>query len=147
LGAPSAASGAESKRSKKAGPPDPTISAPPAPASSSSRRSGAAAASNAARGSGSRTFSPSAPSGSASAASASPGSPSTDVRRLAYFSWKGYGVVSPSDGGKEADLTAFSTQAPVGVPANLPVTVADVTLPLLPMTTLTIAIPWTLNSL
>jgi hypothetical protein len=66
---------------------------------------------------------------------------------LAYFSWKGYGVVRPSEGGKAADLTAFSTQAPVGVPANLPVTVADVTLPLLPMTTVTIAIPWTLNSL
>ena len=40
-----------------------------------------------------------------------------------YFSWNGYGVVNPSDGGKPADLTAFSTQEPVGVPANLPPTV------------------------
>ena len=47
--------------------------------------------------------------------------------------------------GSSAILTAFSTHAPVGVPANLPVTVADVTWPLLPMTTLTIAMPGTLN--
>jgi len=66
---------------------------------------------------------------------------------LLYRRTKGYCVVRPSDGGKAADLTAFSTQPPVGVPANLPVTVAEVTLPLLPMTMLTIAIPPTLNSL
>jgi hypothetical protein len=59
----------------------------------------------------------------------------------AYLSWNGYGVVKPSDGGKTADLTAFSTQEPVGVPANLPDTVALETLPLLPMTTFTIAMP------
>jgi hypothetical protein len=67
--------------------------------------------------------------------------------RSAYLSWNGYGVDSPSDGGKLADLTAFSTQPPVGVPANLPVTVADEILPFLPMTTFTIAIPGTLYSL
>ena len=57
----------------------------------------------------------------------------------------GYGVLRPSDGGKEADFTAASTQPPVGVPVNFPVTVADETLPLLLMTTLTIAMPGTLN--
>src|SRR4051812_23941903 len=62
----------------------------------------------------------------------------------AYLSWNGYGVLRPSDGGKLAVLTAFSTQEPVGVPANLPVTVAVETFPFLPMTTFTIAIPGTL---
>src|SRR5450432_2755324 len=80
---------------------------------------------------------------------ARPRAPSRTVRPTgpyrAYFSWNGYGVVRPSDGGKLADLTAFSTHDPVGVPANLPETVADVTRPLLPMTTLTIAMPGTLN--
>ncbi len=65
--------------------------------------------------------------------------------RTAYLSWNGYGVVKPSDGGKTADLTAFSTHEPVGVPANFPDTVALETLPLLPMTTFTIAMPCTLN--
>jgi len=62
-----------------------------------------------------------------------------------YFSWNGYGVENPSDGGKLAVFTAASTQVPVGVPANFPVTVAVVTLPLLPITMLTIAVPGTLN--
>lgn len=68
-------------------------------------------------------------------------------RRAPYRSWKGYCICNPSDAGKVADFTAFSTQLPLGVPANFPETVAEVILPLLPMTTLTIAIPGTLNSL
>ena len=156
FGAPSLASGPptkrSTKRSKKAGPPEPAISAPAAPASSSSRASGPAATSNAARVSGRKTLRPSSPSALASAASRSSDEPASDdcddcdVFRP-YLSWNGYGVWRPSDGGKLADFTAFSTQAPVGVPANLPVTVAEVTLPDLPMTTFTIAIPCTLNSL
>ena len=71
------------------------------------------------------------------------------VRRRAalprYLSWNGYGVENPSDGGKLAVFTAASTHVPVGVPANFPVTVAVVTLPLLPITMLTIAVPGTLN--
>ena len=68
-------------------------------------------------------------------------------RRLAtcYFSWNGYGVENPSEGGNEAVLTAASTHVPVGVPANLPVTSALVTLPFFAMTTFTIAVPGTLN--
>jgi len=62
-----------------------------------------------------------------------------------YRKVNGYGVDNPSEGGKVAVLIAFSTQAPVGVPENFPVTEADVILPLLPMTTLTIAKPGTLN--
>ena len=102
------------------------------------------AASRSAAASGRMTLSPSAPSARPSDERMSTSGVVVAVAR-AYLSWNGYGVVKPSDGGKTADLTAFWTHAPVGVPANLPETVALETLPLLPMTTLTMAMPCTLN--
>ena len=113
-------------------------------APSVSVETGAQAASNAAAPSGTTTFSPHA----AERALERREDRRVVRRRRAracYFSWNGYGVENPSEGGKQAVLTAVSTQVPVGVPANLPVTVAVVTLPFLPMTTLTIAVPGTLN--
>jgi hypothetical protein len=157
LGAPSEASAARANRSKSAGPPEPTSSAPAAPGSSCPAVPATvdAAASKVAAVSGRRTLSPSAPSAWSSAEKASwpvafvvvgvGVGLDLDVGVAAYRSWNGYGVVKPSEGGKTADLTAFSTQEPVGVPANFPDTVDELTLPLLPMTTLTIAMPGTLN--
>src|SRR5262245_30107362 len=146
-GAPSAASGLPpANRSKNAAPPDPTMTAARAPASSPSTVSdetGAQAASNAGAASGMTTFSPHAPRVRSSAARID--APSFVAVVGTYFNWNGYGVENPSEAGNVADLTAASTQVPVGVPANLPVTVADDTLPLLAMTTLTIAVPGTLN--
>jgi len=145
---PSPASGLPlAKRSKKPGPPEPTTTAVRAPGiklASVSVVTGAHAASNAAAASGTTTFSPTAPSARSSAARTA-SSPVDVVRAFGYFSWNGYGVEKPSDGGKDAVFTAASTHVPVGVPANLPVTSALVTLPFLPMTMLTIAVPGTLN--
>ena len=58
---------------------------------------------------------------------------------------KGQGKVIDWQGGNFADLAAVSTQDPVGVPANLPVT--DVVLTLPPDATLPVAmaVPGTLN--
>jgi hypothetical protein len=53
----------------------------------------------------------------------------------------GYGNDAPSDGCKVAERTALSTQRPVGVSANFPLTVADTTAPLFATTTLTMARP------
>jgi len=58
---------------------------------------------------------------------------------------KGQGKVIDWQGGNFADLAAASTQDPVGEPANLPVTVAELTFP--PETTLIVAmaVPGALN--
>ena len=95
---------------------------PAAAPASVSVETGAHAASNADAASGTTTLSPH-PSSARSSAVRVATSPIDFVPRL-YFSWNGYGVENPSDGGKLAVLTAASTQAPVGVPANFPVTVA-----------------------
>ena len=120
--------------------------APDSRLSSVSFDTGAHAASNAAAASGTTRFNPHAPNVRSSAARTAASSFAVFVAVPAnYFSWNGYGVENPSDGGNAAVLTAASTQVPVGVPANLPVTSALVTLPFLPMTTFTIAVPGTLN--
>ena len=146
-GAPSRASRlAPAKRSKNAGPPDPTIAAARPPGSrppSVSFETGAHAASNAGARSGMIRFSPDAPNVRSSAANTA--ASSVAVVGTRYLSWNGYGVENPSEGGKLAVFTADSTHAPVGVPANLPVTSAFVTLPFFAMTTFTIAVPGTLN--
>jgi hypothetical protein len=58
---------------------------------------------------------------------------------------KGQGKVIDWQGGNFADLAAVSTQEPEGVPANLPVTVAELTLPPAATLRLAIAVPGALN--
>ena len=50
----------------------------------------------------------------------------------------------PLNLGNRADLAAFCTQAPVGVPAKTPFTLVEVTRPARPMVICTLASPGTL---